>query len=64
MTNSPLPAIRDALMALNLQDADYGPAQISVQADLPIHVVMANIRRAGWTEMGHQFSVMGFYEIK
>ena len=55
--------VEEAIKSLNTWEVDYHPEDISMLCDMPLDVVMPLIQKAGWCEMGHQYSVLGFYEM-
>ena len=56
-------AVEAALASLNDGDHDYSPATVADLAGLPMAEVEGLIVKAGWCEMGHEHSVLGFYEM-
>ena len=56
-------AVKAALASLNGGDHDYSPATVADLAGLPVAEVTNLIRKVGWVDMGHEHSVLGFYEM-
>jgi len=56
-------AVEAALASLNEGFWDYGPVKVAEITGLPIDEVTSLIVKAGWRQMGHQYSKLGFYEM-
>jgi len=56
-------AVEAALASLNDSDRDYSPATVANLVGLPVAEVEGLIVKAGWCQMGHEHSVLGFYEM-
>jgi len=59
-----LQAIKVTLTSLNDGDVDYSPATVADLVGLPVVEVAGLIVKAGWCQMGHEHSVLGFYELR
>jgi len=57
-------AVKATLASLNDTERDYSPATVAELVGLPVAEVEGLIVKAGWCEMGHEHSALGFYEMR